>query len=471
MTPTRRAFGAAVAVVALLAGLAAGAGIGVRGIVAAHVAVDEVQYLLTATSLADDGDLDISDELAEARWRPFADEKPPVQTSVQPDGSQISPHDPLLPVLLAVPMGVGGWIAAKATLALLAATLAGATLWVAVRRFGVPLPLATAGVALATATAPLAVYGQQVYPELPAALAVVVAVGALTGQPRHGMLAVLALAVVALPWLAVKYAPVALVLAALGCVRWWRAGRRRDVGGFGAALAVAGAVYLAVHRAVWGGWTVYASGDHFERIGEFAVVGTSPDYGGRALRLVGLLTDRDFGLIAWQPAWLLVVPAVAALLAVRPRGTAALALPLAAGWLVATFLALTMHGFWWPGRQIVVVAPLALLVVLWWLARGGPRVRAVATALAAAGVVTYGWLLADGYARAVTWVSGFTEVGAPTYRWLRPLLPDYRGDFWALHLAWIAVLALLAVAAWRAARSAAPTSPEFPFTVMEGSQR
>ncbi|MDQ3152602.1 MAG: hypothetical protein M3R63_13070, partial [Actinomycetota bacterium] len=243
------------------------------------------------------------------------------------------------------------------------------------------------------------------------------------------------------------------------------------VAGFGAALAVAGAVYLAVHRAVWGGWTVYASGDHFERIGEFAVVGTSPDYGGRALRLVGLLTDRDFGLIAWQPAWLLVVPAVAALLAVRPRGTAALALPLAAGWLVATFLALTMHGFWWPGRQIVVVAPLALLVVLWWLARGGPRVRAVATALAAAGVVTYGWLLADGYARAVTWVSGFTEVGAPTYRWLRPLLPDYRGDFWALHLAWIAVLALLAVAAWRAARSAAPTSPEFPFTVMEGSQR
>ncbi len=461
MTPTRRALGTAVVAVALLAGLAAGAGIGVRGINSAHVAVDEVQYLLTALSLTEDRNLDISDELAEARWRPFADVTPPVQTSVQPGGAQISPHDPLLPVLLAVPMGMGGWIAAKVTLALLAVALAGATLWVAVRRFAVPLPLATAGVVLAAATAPLAVYGQQVYPELPAALAVVVTVGALTGRPGRGQLAVVALAVVALPWLAVKYTPVAIVLAMIGAVRWWRAGRRHEVAGFGAALAVAGVAYLAVHRAVWGGWTVYASGDHFQDTGEFTVVGTSPDYGGRALRLVALLTDRDFGLIAWQPAWLLVVPAVAALVAVRPRGGAALVLPLATGWLVATFVALTMHGFWWPGRQVVVVLPLALLVVLWWLARSGPWLRAVAAVLAAAGVVTYAWLLVDGYARAITWV-GFTEVGAPTHRWLRPLLPDYRDDFWALHLTWTAVLLLLAIAAWRAARAPVPTRTQSP---------
>ncbi len=160
MTPSRRAVNAAVVAVAVLAALAAGAGIGVRGIVPAHVAVDEVQYLLTALSLAEDGDLDIADELAEQRWRPFADESPPVQTSVRPDGSQVSPHDPLLPLLLAVPMGLGGWVAAKAALALLAGLLAGLTLWVAVRRFAVPLPLAATGTALAATSAPLAVYGQ-----------------------------------------------------------------------------------------------------------------------------------------------------------------------------------------------------------------------------------------------------------------------------------------------------------------------
>ena len=452
MIPSRRSVNAVVAAVALLAALAAGAGIGVRGIGAAHVAVDEVQYLLTALSLAEDGNLDIADELAEQRWRPFADEPPPVQTSVRPDGSQVSPHDPLLPLLLAVPMGLGGWVAAKAALALLAGLLAGLTLWVAVRRFAVPLPLAATGTVLAAASAPLAVYGQQVYPELPAALATLAGVAALTGPLRRGSLVLLGASVVTLPWLSVKYTAVAAVLAVLGVLHWWRAGRRREVVAFGAGLAALGAGYLAVHRAVWGGWTVYASGDFFERTGEFSVVGTSPDYTGRALRLVGLLTDRDFGLVAWQPGWLLLVPALAALTIRVPRRLPVLVLPLAAGWLTATFVALTMHGYWWPGRQVVVVLPLALLVVLCWLARSGPRLRAVAATTAAAGVLTYGWLLADGYTRAITWVSGFAETGAPTSRLLRPLLPDYRGDFWFHHLAWIAVLVLLAVLARRAAR-------------------
>ena len=452
MTPSRRSVGAAIVAVVLLAALAAGAGIGVRGIGAAHVAVDEVQYLLTALSLAEDGNLDIADELAEQRWRPFADEPPPVQTSVRPDGSQVSPHDPLLPLLLAVPMGLGGWVAAKAALALLAGLLAGLTLWVAVRRFAVPLPLAATGTVLAAASAPLAVYGQQVYPELPAALATLAGVAALTGPLRRGSLVLLGASVVTLPWLSVKYTAVAAVLAVLGVLHWWRAGRRREVVAFGAGLAALGAGYLAVHRAVWGGWTVYASGDFFERTGEFSVVGTSPDYTGRALRLVGLLTDRDFGLVAWQPGWLLLVPALAALTIRVPRRLPVLVLPLAAGWLTATFVALTMHGYWWPGRQVVVVLPLALLVVLCWLARSGSRLRAVAATMAAAGVLTYGWLLADGYARAITWVSGFAEVGAPTHRLLRPLLPDYRGDFWFLHLAWIAALVLLAVLARQAAR-------------------
>ena len=75
-----------------------------------------------------------------------------------------------------------------------------------------------------------------------------------------------------------------------------------------------GAGYLVAHRLIWGGWTVYASGDHFQRSGEFGVVGFDPDYVGRGLRLVGLLVDRGFGLVPWQPAWLLVVPAVAALI-------------------------------------------------------------------------------------------------------------------------------------------------------------
>ncbi|MGH4013493.1 MAG: hypothetical protein ACRDSL_06065 [Pseudonocardiaceae bacterium] len=451
--PARRPVVVAVGVVALVAMLAAALGIGVQATFDARVAVDETQYLLTAISLGQDGDLDTSDEVAERRWRAFADVEPPVQTAERADGQQISPHDPLLPLLLAVPAVVGGFIAAKLALALLAGALAGLMLWVAVRRFAVPLPLAVAGVGLAAASAPLAVYGQQLYPELPAALATLVAVAALTGPPQRRNLVVLVAAVVALPWLSVKYAPVAAVLVVLGALRWWRAGRHGEMRTGGGVLAVLGVGYLAGHRAVWGGWTVYASGDHFERTGEFSVVGVSPDYLGRGVRLVGLLVDRDFGLAAWQPAWLLVVPAVAALLARPPRGSAALLAPLAVGWLVATFVALTMHGFWWPGRQVVVVAPLAVLIVLCWLARCGRTVRAVAAASAAAGVLSYGWLLADGYPGRLTWVFGFDATGSPVYRWLSPLLPDYRGEFWPAHLAWIALLGVLAIWAWQVSYS------------------
>jgi hypothetical protein len=173
----------AMVVVGLLSVLAAGLGIGVRATHGGHAAVDEPQYLLSALSLWQDHDLDISDELADRRFLAFHDLDLPVQTALRPDGSQLSPHDPLLPVLLAVPMGLGGWVAAKLTLAVLAGILAALLLWVAVRRFAVPPRLAVPGVALATCTAPLAVYGQQVYPELPGALAALVAVAALTA-PR-----------------------------------------------------------------------------------------------------------------------------------------------------------------------------------------------------------------------------------------------------------------------------------------------
>ena len=72
-----------------------------------------------------------------------------MQTEVGGDGRQISPHDPLLPVLLAVPVA-SGWAGAKATLAVLAGVLAALLVWTAQRRFAVPVAVA-AGTVLASA--------------------------------------------------------------------------------------------------------------------------------------------------------------------------------------------------------------------------------------------------------------------------------------------------------------------------------
>ncbi len=353
-------------------------------------------------------------------------------------------------------MGLGGWLAAKLALAVLAAGVAALTVWVAVRRFGVAPWLAGAGTAVLAASPPLAVYGQQVYPELPAAGAVLLAVAAATGPLGRRGLATVGLAVAALPWLSVKYAPVAAVVALVVLVGLARTGRHRAALALAGGLGAAGVLYLVLHRLWWGGWTVYASGDHFTGTGELSVMGVDPDYAGRSLRLVGLLVDRGYGLAAWAPVWLLAVVAAAALVRRRPPGTALLLLPVATGWAVATWAAFTMHGFWWPGRQVVVVLPLLLVALLWWLhAVAGPLARATAAVLGAAGLVATVALLVDGWAGEITWVTGFEQVDDPLYSWARLLLPDYRDltvAGWVRHAAWILVLSGLAVAGWHQAR-------------------
>ncbi|MGH9120065.1 MAG: hypothetical protein ACRD0A_20015 [Acidimicrobiales bacterium] len=423
-----------------------------RATFGSRTAADEPQYLLSALSLWEDGDLAIDDELAAERWRDFHEAALPEQTRPLDDGRRLSPHDPLLAVVLAAPVGLGGWLGAKLAMAAMAGLLAAVLVWVAVRRFTVPVAVAGLTVLAFSLAAPLVVYGAQIYPELPAALVVTIAIAALTGPLRRRGLAVLWLAVVVLPWLSVKYAPVAAGLALIGFVMLVRRGRWRAAVVGAAILAGAGLAYVGFHRAVYGGWTVYAAGDHFVG-GELTAAGSSPNYGGRSVRLVGLLTDRVFGLLAWAPGWLLAVPAVAAVLRRRPHGWAAIVVPAAVGWLVATFVALTMHGYWWPGRQVVVILPALVLATAWWLATATGRwPRAALVGAAAVGVATWAWLLVELWAGRLAVIFGFELTGNPWYRVWHVVLPDYRrltSADWVLHGAWILAIGLLVVAGWR----------------------
>lgn len=439
-----------------------------RATYGARVTADEPQYLLSALSLAEDLDLDVSDEIRDRSYEPFHEITIDPQTEPDADGREVSPHDPLLPVLLAVPMAVGGWAGAKALLCVVAGALAAALVWVATRRFGVATGPATVVVLAFSLGAPLTAYGVQVYPELPAALAVTGAVAALTGPlDRRGRWLLVA-TVVALPWLSVKYAPVAAVLVAIGGWRVWQRCDRRALRGPAVGLALAGLAYLVVHRIVYGGWTAYASGDHFVG-GELTVVGSDPDYPGRSQRLLGLLVDRGFGLAAWAPVFLLAVPALAALLRRRPPGWDALVLPLAAGWATATWVALTMHGYWWPGRQTVVVLPCAVLAVAWWAAgsrSGGTSARlgahwcrqngrlGLVAGLGVAGMVLWGWVVVEVLRERLRLIIDFEQTRDPLYRAWRRVLPDLRVPTAAtpwLMGAWGVVLAALAWWGWRSA--------------------
>lgn len=449
--------GLAMVIVALIAFGASAAGVDARATFGARTTADEPHYLLTALSIAEDGDLDVANQFRRHEYRPFHAVDLVPQARPTAGGRLVEPHDPLLPVILAAPMALGGWVLAKLTLCAIAGILAALTLWIAVRRFAVPVAPAACVVAVLAASAPLAAYGSQVYPEIAAALAVAGAVAALTGRLGRGGLAALALSVVALPWLSVKYAPVAVALAGLGLWRLARSHRGREAVGLAVGLVIATVAYLVVHRALYGGVTPYASGSYFVD-GQLTVVGSHPDYAGRSRRIVGLLVDRDFGIAAWQPAWLLLVPALAALAARRPRGGAAIALPLAAGWFVATFVALTMQGWWFPGRQLVVVLPLAVLAIAWWAREGGRRLAAV-LALGAVGVIAQAWVVVEGVRGDITWVVTLQDTANPLYRAWRTVLPDYLHTdamTWVLHGAWTAAALAAAALAYRAATDAGP---------------
>jgi hypothetical protein len=391
-------------------------------------------------SLWEDGPLDIADEHAAERWRDFHEAQLPVQTEPLADGREVSPHDPLLPVLLAVPVGLGGWAGAKVLLALVGGALAASLTWTAHRRFAVPLPTAAVVVSSFAIVTPFAAYGAQVYPELPAALAVTVAVAVLTGpMSGRGTLVAFGAAVVALPWLAVKYVPVAAALAVIAL--WQLRSRRRDAYALAGGLALMGVAYVVAHRVLYGGWTVYAAGDHFVG-GEHTAVGHHPDLPGRSRRLVGLLVDRHFGLLSWAPGWALAVPAVGLLARRRPTGWLALALPLAAGWATATWVALTMHGWWWPGRQVVVVLPLAVLAVAWWASSAARVVVPAAAVLALAGGALWWPYLLDvsRHPFAVGLVIDLERTNA--WRWLLPEMRTPTSGDWVRYVAWLAAGAL-----------------------------
>lgn len=422
-------------------------GIGVRATYGAHTTADEPQYLLSSLSLWEDADLDISDELAAERYREFHESDLPQQTLRLESGRQVSPHDPLLPLLLAVPMGLGGWVAAKAGLAMLGGALAALLAWTMITRFDVSVKIAILTSAIFALAPPLAIYSTQVYPELPAALALLAGFAAVVGPFERKARVVFVVSIVALPWLAVKFVPVAAVLALAGVVK---AGKGRRAG-LVAVLGGAAAVYLLGHVAIYGGLTAYATGDHFVG-GEFTAVGTQVNLWGRSTRLIGLLVDRGFGVGAWQPAFL-ILPLVAAWSLARrePRFTIGAAL-LGAGWLVATFVALTMHGWWFPGRQLVVVLPIGVTLIAAWIDQARPW-QAFATGTAGSlGVIAFGFLLADGLGRWLTWIVDFGATTNPFYRAFAAVTPDYMvptTTTWILHGVWVFIALALAWVGWR----------------------
>lgn len=413
---------------------------------------DEPHHLLTAESIVSDRDLDLRDEYA-ARvyrdWYPYLLERRGRLTN----GQANEPTAAGFALLIAPAYAIGGPTAVQLLLAAIAALAF--VLGAALARRIVPEPWA-GGAALACGLSPPALaYSTSVTPELTAgALLAVAALWALKIRelPRIRWIAGAALALGALPWLGLQFIVAGLVVAA-AMLRWLK----RRARGFALLVEIevllfSGVMFVTINEQLYGGFTPAAAALPGDRLGDLS----AGDLADRAPRLVGLWLDRSYGVLTWAPVIALAFSAlwllwrshrdhIARLLPERADvEVAALlcGLVCAAQVLVATFVAPTMFGFFFPGRYLVAALPVCVGLVAWGL-RHAPRVGLALVALTlAVSAWWYGALRID----------GGTIVGPDARNPLGPLdraLPLFGTDSPGGSVALVAVAAgLAALVAW-----------------------
>jgi hypothetical protein len=394
---------------------------------------DEPHYLMVTESLLRDHDLDLTTDYVAGRYGSFyrGDSLEPHYRVRGREGRIYSLHALGLSLLILPAYALGGYAAASLFMALLGALLA-RELRLLIRDRGGP---DWAAWALALSP-PLLHYAGLVFTEIPAALGVAWALRRLQGRDDSaGSLrsALLGCVLGFLPWLNVRYAPLALILAA------WAISTRptwRRAAALLAPLALSLGALAAYHQVLYG----FADPRR--------VYGPRPEL---ALRrapegLQGLLLDQEFGLLVYAPILFLAVPGWFALLRERRRDAVGMLLLVAVVLGTAASWPMWRGGFNPPGRFLVPVLPV-LAVLLASAVRDGPGARTLLLA---------GWSLWLGLAGAAEprLVHRDRDGTAPLLRaasgaveWTR-LLPGYvlqNADRHRLAWVWGSVLVL---AAW-----------------------
>ena len=245
-----------------------------------HITGDEPHYLLIATSLLRDGDLDVLNNYRDKHYQPFypyhlGDARQPedMHALYGPSGGLYSKHGVGLPLLLLPAMRLGGTGEGHglAIVFMLGVAAALSTqIFLLARETTGRATVAIVAWSAVAFTSPLLLYAGQIYPEVPGALLVVWGVRAVLGArsnsrrpepgvpgskteiraptaeiqspdrrewsdgaaggPSTGAALRIGLAVGLLPWLHLRYVPLAAVLAVAGLLVFaphWRARLRR----------------------------------------------------------------------------------------------------------------------------------------------------------------------------------------------------------------------------------------------------
>lgn len=301
---------------------------------------DEPHYLVIAQSLWRDRDLRIENNHQRGDYREyFPQNLDPHYLTRGKDAEIYSIHPVGLAFLLAPVYALGGYdLVVWAMILMAAAAAALSWRWVSLTLHAPGA--ATFGWAAIAFSAPFLFNSFTVYPEIAAALAVMVAITA-----RNPLIIGIACGV--LPWLSTKYAPMSLVLL--------------FVTGTGTVTPVFDAIAAFAKRAIpygllllpWFAFFYWIWGSPWPQAPYGALVQTSP------LNLVfggpGLLFDQEYGLIPYAPVYLMAATGLWALWrAGGEQRRAAIQVALVFGALVGTVGAFRI---WWggsasPGRPV-----------------------------------------------------------------------------------------------------------------------
>jgi len=426
---------------------------------------DEPNYLVVAHSIVSDGDLDLADEFREREYSAFhpAVLSPHYRPGLR-DGSRYSMHGIGLPVLIAPAYALGSVIGDGAMVALpraLLIVLYGAFTWVL---YGFLLDVtspraARYGSAATVLLAPLVFAPLFVFAET---LAMLLSLWAFRGlRAARGRGTRYGFALAALPFVGVKYIPLAAAIFLLGIWATPRAERLGRALHSGAPLALG----LMLHGLFT--WRLYGSlspASIYLGAGDQA---GAPALGGdwvaylaawpaALATAVGYLLDQKEGLLAYGPHFILAVAGVAWLVRHRPRLCGSLAL-IAVAYVGPYALSQQLGGQGPPVRPLMaviwVLAP-ALGVALARASdnRAYAALRGGLLALSASLTLAYAaqpQLLPHDYpVVASRLLQNYSPYGSGWWKYF-PQWVNIDDPNWFVTLAWTVVVALLSWALWR----------------------
>lgn len=427
----------------LLLSVAYAFSVDIRATRGASISGDEPFYLLTTQSLLADGDLDLRNQYAARSYKAFFDHANDLwyQSAPTPDGRILSPHNPGLSVVVIPGFALAGLRGVQTQLMLMVAATMSLAFVLADRLTGrrAICWAATLGVGL-TATA--FIYATEIYPEFPAALALVVALLVATrrGSPGIYDALYLAAALTAMCWLGSKYAGLVLPVAGYFLLRAdWPARIALTAGG-----GVSAVLFAWFHLHVFGGLTPYGVNVVYSQWNTAQILGGHVEFTERYYRIWGLFVDRRFGIGRWAPLLLAVVPALALLVMKTWEHRLVLVL-IAIQLLIATFVAITMMGWWFPGRTMLTVLPLFVIPLALLTIRAGLFGKVFLVVLAAGALTITAGLAQAGHVGEITIAVDPFDMAFVPFQAIASLFPLYTwwtAETWQLTYLWWALFAV-----------------------------